>query len=119
MIVDLDIISAGQLLRTALRRKDGRVLLAKGTVLSKPMLTALRKRGVTRLDVEPAPDRTPDSFDRATIESALDHRFSLVVDDPFMQALRRHALNALGAVVGETTADDLLARIFADFCIGK
>ena len=95
MIVDLDIISAGQLLRTALRRKDGRVLLAKGTVLSKPMLTALRKRGVTRLDVEPAPDRTPDSFDRATIESALDHRFSLVVDDPFMQALRRHALNAL------------------------
>ena len=31
----------------------------------------------------------------------------------------RSALNALGAVVGETTADDLLARIFAEFCIGK
>jgi tRNA modification GTPase len=31
----------------------------------------------------------------------------------------RHALNALGAVVGETTADDLLARIFSEFCIGK
>ena len=28
-------------------------------------------------------------------------------------------LSALGDIVGETTADDLLARIFAEFCIGK
>ena len=28
-------------------------------------------------------------------------------------------LSALGAIVGETTADDLLNRIFAEFCIGK
>ncbi len=28
-------------------------------------------------------------------------------------------LHALGKVVGETTADDLLNRIFAEFCIGK
>ncbi|HUJ76365.1 MAG TPA: tRNA uridine-5-carboxymethylaminomethyl(34) synthesis GTPase MnmE [bacterium] len=29
------------------------------------------------------------------------------------------ALDALGDIVGETTADDLLQRIFAEFCIGK
>lgn len=29
------------------------------------------------------------------------------------------ALDALGDIVGETTADDLLDRIFAEFCIGK
>lgn len=29
------------------------------------------------------------------------------------------ALDALGDIVGETTADDLLERIFAEFCIGK
>jgi len=29
------------------------------------------------------------------------------------------ALDALGDIVGETTADDLLARIFSEFCIGK
>lgn len=29
------------------------------------------------------------------------------------------ALDALGDIVGETTADDLLNRIFAEFCIGK
>ena len=102
MIVDLDIVSAGQLLRTGLRRKDGRVLIAQGTVLTNPMLAALRRRGITRLDVEPAPDRTPESFDRAAIQSELDHRFSLVVDDPFMQALKRHALQALSG--GETVS---------------
>jgi tRNA modification GTPase len=29
------------------------------------------------------------------------------------------ALDALGDIVGETTADDLLNRVFAEFCIGK
>ncbi len=31
----------------------------------------------------------------------------------------RSGLNALGEIVGETTADDLLERIFSEFCIGK
>ncbi len=31
----------------------------------------------------------------------------------------RTALNALGAIVGATTPDDLLGKIFAEFCIGK
>jgi tRNA modification GTPase len=28
-------------------------------------------------------------------------------------------LRALGEIVGDTTADDLLNRIFSQFCIGK
>ncbi|MDH4248758.1 MAG: 50S ribosome-binding GTPase, partial [Deltaproteobacteria bacterium] len=31
----------------------------------------------------------------------------------------QHVLQALGDIVGETTTEDLLDRIFADFCIGK
>jgi len=31
----------------------------------------------------------------------------------------REALDALGAVTGEVATDDLLRRVFAEFCIGK
>ena len=31
----------------------------------------------------------------------------------------RDALDAVGEVTGETTADDVLDRIFSSFCIGK
>ena len=31
----------------------------------------------------------------------------------------RRVLDALGEIVGQTTADDLLSRVFAEFCIGK
>ena len=31
----------------------------------------------------------------------------------------RSALNAFGEIVGETTSEDLLTRIFSEFCIGK
>jgi tRNA modification GTPase len=31
----------------------------------------------------------------------------------------RAALDALGSVTGEVTTDDLLGRVFANFCIGK
>ena len=30
-----------------------------------------------------------------------------------------HTLVALGEIVGETTPDDLLNKIFSEFCIGK
>ena len=31
----------------------------------------------------------------------------------------RAAVNALGEIIGETTTDDILDRIFKEFCIGK
>ncbi|MBU6155115.1 MAG: tRNA uridine-5-carboxymethylaminomethyl(34) synthesis GTPase MnmE [Bdellovibrionales bacterium] len=31
----------------------------------------------------------------------------------------RHAMNALGPLIGETLPDDVLGKIFSDFCIGK
>ena len=31
----------------------------------------------------------------------------------------RAALNSIGDIVGETTPDDILNRIFSEFCIGK
>jgi tRNA modification GTPase len=31
----------------------------------------------------------------------------------------RHAHDRLGEIVGTVTADDLLGKIFAEFCIGK
>ncbi|MDP6600916.1 MAG: 50S ribosome-binding GTPase [Phycisphaerales bacterium] len=34
-------------------------------------------------------------------------------------ALLRQALDDLGAITGETSPDDVLARVFANFCIGK
>ncbi|MEC8594481.1 MAG: GTPase, partial [SAR324 cluster bacterium] len=39
--------------------------------------------------------------------------------EEFVAAELRRALNALGEIVGQTTADDLLSRVFAEFCIGK
>jgi len=31
----------------------------------------------------------------------------------------RVAINAIGEIIGETTTDDILERIFQEFCIGK
>jgi len=31
----------------------------------------------------------------------------------------RHAMNDLGPLIGETVPDDVLGKIFSDFCIGK
>ena len=37
----------------------------------------------------------------------------------FLALELREALDALGAVLGRLTPDELLGRIFAGFCIGK
>ncbi len=41
------------------------------------------------------------------------------VSDEFLAADIRAALSALGEIVGETTPEDVLNHIFANFCIGK
>ncbi len=97
MIVDLAIITAGQVLRVDLRRKSGRLVGPKGTVLTEGMLDALRKRGVSRLDIEPAGAgaSTTGPADDTALDRDLDERFSLVIDDPFMQALKQHTRRVL------------------------
>jgi tRNA modification GTPase len=39
--------------------------------------------------------------------------------EEFVAADMRDALSALGEIVGETVAEDILDRIFSQFCIGK
>ncbi len=55
-------------------------------------------------------------------QQALQHARSGLLEEVGEECLSvdlHHALRALGSVVGETTADELLGRIFAEFCIGK
>jgi tRNA modification GTPase len=64
--------------------------------------------------------RHRDAIDRCTgrLEEA---RKSVELDmpDDFITIDLKAALDDLGEIVGKTTADDLIHRIFADFCIGK
>ena len=68
---------------------------------------------ITNLRQKQSAQRAKDALDAAAegMEQGLGEE--LVAVD-----LQR-ALDALGDIVGETTADDLLERIFAEFCIGK
>ncbi len=52
------------------------------------------------------------------VESALAGLWQGIGDELLAVDLS-NALDALGEIVGETTADDLLDRIFSEFCIGK
>jgi tRNA modification GTPase len=45
------------------------------------------------------------------LDSSLDHEL-IAVDV-------REAMDALGALVGHVSAEDLLNRIFSEFCVGK
>jgi tRNA modification GTPase len=55
-------------------------------------------------------------------KESLQHvRFSIEQHMPaeFIAMDLRAAVNAVGEIIGETTVDDVLARIFSGFCIGK
>lgn len=52
------------------------------------------------------------------LQQALDNLDSGITGD-FVAMDIRHALQALGEITGEVTTDDLLDKIFRDFCIGK
>jgi tRNA modification GTPase len=101
------------------------------------IISALTGEGLPELEV--GIRRWVVSDERPIWESALitnlrqKHAAARALDalEGSLQALRRglgeellavdlsRVLEALGAIVGETTADDLLERIFAEFCIGK
>lgn len=89
-------------LQTALDTQAG-TTAAEGVVLSQRQQSAIREAsGSLRRAAELARDATE------TIDCADLLAFEL-----------REALDALGAVTGEVTTDDLLGRVFANFCVGK
>ncbi len=64
---------------------------------------------LTRMDHLHAVEKTITHLERALQTPA---------EDLFAADLRQ-SLNALGPVIGETLPDDILGRIFSEFCIGK
>ncbi len=54
----------------------------------------------------------------SNLQQALDNLNQGVTGD-FIAMDIRHALHALGEITGQVTTDDLLDKIFRDFCIGK
>lgn len=55
------------------------------------------------------------------VQSALTHleRAAQAFEIDLFAADIRHSLQALGPLIGETLADDILGKIFSEFCIGK
>jgi tRNA modification GTPase len=113
--------------RTALQAyRDGTATLSAKTEEGLDRLRELiRARGL-RSGFEPA--------ERAMITQAR-HRAGLLASDEALGRAReaaasdlstefiavdlRHALDALGEIIGVVTTDDVLDKIFKDFCIGK
>ena len=57
---------------------------------------------------------------QAVLSAHADLRRALGAEDSSLFAADlRHALNALALLIGETLPDDILGRIFSEFCIGK
>ncbi|RYZ68869.1 MAG: hypothetical protein EOP09_08740, partial [Proteobacteria bacterium] len=55
------------------------------------------------------------------VENALEHldRALTAMSEDLFAADIRQSLIALGPLIGETPTDDILGRIFSEFCIGK
>ncbi len=81
------------------------VFRGRAPVAEHGMITNLRQKEAARQALE-------------AIETAQEGMAAKIGDELLAVDLRC-VLDALGSIVGETTADDLLNRIFAEFCIGK
>jgi tRNA modification GTPase len=68
---------------------------------------------ITHLRHRSALERAKTSLDQALV-SVQGHMAAECI-----AADLRVAINAIGAIIGETTTDDILDRIFKEFCIGK
>ena len=55
------------------------------------------------------------------VEEALTHlrRAQVAPEIPLFASDIRQTLHSLGPLIGETVPDDILGKIFSDFCIGK
>ncbi len=79
-----------------------------------------QERALEHEDVVVTSERHRDALQRAleALEGAREG-IAAGISDEFLAADIRSALSALGEIVGETTPQDLLNHIFANFCIGK
>jgi len=80
-----------------------------------------QERALEHEDVVVTSERHRDALQRAleALEGARQGIIAAGISDEFLAADIRSALSALGEIVGETTPQDLLNHIFANFCIGK
>ncbi|BBO32771.1 tRNA modification GTPase [Lacipirellula parvula] len=63
--------------------------------------------------------RCAGSLRRAAASLAVAHGLVMSGGDELLAAEIRHALDALGEIVGAICTDDVLDRVFSQFCIGK
>jgi tRNA modification GTPase len=110
-----EIVAGGRMVRTSALTGEGLEELRdaiRETVL-KQGLEAREGVLITRLRHRAALVRAKDSLDQvlASVERRMPAE-CIAVD-------LRGAVNAIGEIIGETTTDDILDRIFKEFCIGK
>ena len=68
---------------------------------------------ITHLRHRSALERAKTSLDQALVSVQRHMAAECIAAD------LRVAINAIGEIIGETTTDDILDRIFREFCIGK
>jgi tRNA modification GTPase len=117
------VLNKADLLRAPLQEISGRRLIAvsalTGAHLS-ALVTALKERAAELLDVGDQPAMT-----RARHRAALEDCARLLAQGRAAQAVElkseelRLAVRALGRVTGRVDVEDVLDRIFGEFCIGK
>lgn len=82
-------------------------------LLFKGRITAGERAIITNLRHKTALEKTKKALE--TLEGSLKNEMS----EEFLAVDLRGALNALGEITGETATEDILNRIFEEFCVGK
>ncbi|MEK6656894.1 MAG: tRNA uridine-5-carboxymethylaminomethyl(34) synthesis GTPase MnmE [Nitrospirota bacterium] len=82
-------------------------------LLFKGRITAGERPIITNLRHKTALEKTKKALE--TLEGSLKNEMS----EEFLAVDLRGALNALGEITGETATEDILNRIFEEFCVGK
>lgn len=83
------------------------------SLLFKGGITAGERPIITNLRHKTALEKTKKALE--TLEGSLKNEMS----EEFLAVDLRAALNALGEITGETATEDILNRIFEEFCVGK
>lgn len=87
----LDDVKPGACLSMDLSDFQGRLLLARGTILSERLLIMLRRQGVKQVQIQVEDDRPPEWIDeqRRLIQTRVERRFQGVEENPLMTELKR------------------------------